>query len=45
MTKKIKCQTSRDSMSKIKVRIIRAPSVDTHELRNVITARAKAIVL
>ncbi len=45
MTKKIKCQTKSNNFKKVKVRIIKAPIVDTIELRGIILQRARAIVL
>jgi len=45
MTKKIKCQPFRANSHAVKVRIVKAPLVDTNELRNVISGRARALVL
>ena len=46
MTKKIDCQGEQKYTDKaIKVRIIKAPLVNTRELRQVLTARARALVL
>lgn len=45
---KIKCQKIRsasEDSSKVRVRIIKAPIVNSIDLRNVITARARALVL
>lgn len=48
MTKKIKCDNldvkSQDGV-KLRVRVIRAPLVNTMELRRIVFARAKALVL
>jgi hypothetical protein len=45
MTKKIKCNNYFKKSEKVKVRIIKAPLVDTKELRDIIFARTRAIVL
>ena len=46
MTKKIKCETKTDLPVKtVRVRIIKAPLVNTEELRNIIFARERALVL
>ncbi|MEA3463891.1 MAG: hypothetical protein U9R14_02350 [Patescibacteria group bacterium] len=46
MTKKIQCQSifSKETR-RIKVRVIRAPLVDSLQLRSVIYQRARAVVL
>ncbi len=44
MTKKIKCQP-RSEKSKIKVKVIKAPIVDSKLLDQLVFARNKAIVL
>lgn len=44
MTKKIKCQTKSDK-SRVKVKVIKAPIVDSKILNQLIFARAKALVL
>ena len=41
---KIKC-TNRSQAKKLRVRVIKAPLVDTTELKRIILARAKALVL
>lgn len=46
MTKKIDCQSEQKQKNKaVRVRIIKAPLVSTRELRQVLTARARALVL
>lgn len=46
MTKKIECQHKDFQGSKsVRVKIIKAPLVDSMELRRIIFARAKAVVL
>jgi len=46
MTKKIKCETKIALQPEtVKVRIIKAPLVDTEELRSIIFARTRALVL
>ncbi|MCK5062172.1 hypothetical protein KAR28_06540 [Candidatus Parcubacteria bacterium] len=46
MTKKINCQDKQKQRGNlIKVRIIKAPLVNTRELKQVLTARARALVL
>ena len=46
MIKKIKCRPAdKLEMEKLRVRVIKAPLVDTEELKRVIFARTKAIVL
>ncbi len=45
MMKRVKCKTKSGNFKKVKVRIIKAPIVDTIELRNFILQRARAIVL
>ena len=45
MNKKIKCEHYGDEAKKLRVRIVRPPLVNTEELRNVILARARALVL
>jgi len=44
MTKKIQCLTKTETQS-VKVKIIRAPLVDNTQLRRIIFARARAIIL
>ena len=44
MTKKIKCQT-KISKSQVKVKIIKAPIVDSKILHQLVFARANAVVL
>ena len=44
MTKKVQCQDL-SSRAIVRVKVIRAPLVDTQQLRSFILARAKAIVL
>ncbi|MFH1744892.1 MAG: hypothetical protein ABH881_01845 [bacterium] len=43
--KKIKCKTKTTNSNNVRVRIIRAPIVDTAELRNIIMSRVNAIIL
>ena len=45
MTKKIKCRNQTGNKNSVRVRVIKAPIVDNTDLRWVITARARAIVL
>jgi len=46
MTKKIQCQPIfNGGAQNVKVKIIKAPLVDTIQLRSVITQRARAVVL
>lgn len=46
MTKKIQCQaTTGDKTKSIKIKVVRAPLVDSFQLRNVVFERARAIVL
>ncbi len=46
MTKKIKCETSHGNKNhSVKVKVIKAPFVDSIQLRNVIFQRARALVL
>ena len=46
MTQKVACQSNKENqVAKIRVRIIKAPLVNSDELRSVILARAKALVL
>ena len=46
MTQKIQCQRKTETETQsVKVKIIRAPLVDSNELRRVIFARARAVVL
>jgi len=44
MTKKVSCQNLSDRAS-VKVKVIRAPLVNTQQLRQFILARTKAIIL
>jgi len=46
MTKKIQCQDLSDyDAQNIKIKIIRAPLVDSRQLRRIIFSRARALVL
>ena len=46
MVKKILCQTkTKTEIKPVKVKIIKAPLVDTKELREIIYARTRALVL
>ena len=46
MTKKINCQTKTQiNVERVKVKIIKPPFVDTQELKRVLFARARALVL
>ncbi|MDD5031622.1 MAG: hypothetical protein PHR36_01090 [Patescibacteria group bacterium] len=46
MTKKIECQAlSSEEAQDIKVKIIKAPLVDSRQLRRIIFSRARALVL
>jgi len=46
MTKKIKCEPQIVSQAeKVRVRVIRAPIVDTKELKTLIFSRGRALVL
>jgi len=46
MTKKIQCQTnSKQENHNVKVKVIKAPLVDSLQLRSVIYQRARAVVL
>ncbi len=45
MTKKIQCQIRKEKAELVKVRIIRAPLVNTTELKSVIANRARALIL
>lgn len=48
MTDKIKCQSAAEearAVHKIRIKVIKAPLVETRQLRQVITARARALVL
>ena len=46
MTKKIQCQLKDDKLiQNIRVRILKAPFVNTEELRRVVVERQRAIVL
>jgi len=46
MTKKIKCQTKEELKSEeVRVRIIKAPLVNSTDLRSVLLSRAKALVV
>ena len=47
MTKRIKCETksTEHEVEFVRVRVIRAPLVDTRELRDVLFARARALVV
>ena len=46
MTKKIQCQSnSNKETHNVRVKVIRAPLVDTLQLRSVIYQRARAVVL
>ena len=46
MTKKIKCQTIEELKSReVRVRIVRAPLVEGKDLRNILVARARALVV
>jgi hypothetical protein len=46
MTKKIACQTKiKNNSENVRVKVIKAPFVDTAELRKVLFARARALVL
>ena len=43
---KIKCETKiKKDVEAVRVRVIRAPLVDTQELRHIVYARARALVL
>jgi len=44
MTKKIECQGQLGA-KKVRVKIIRAPLVDTQQLRRIIYSRSRALVL
>jgi len=44
MVKKIKCE-SKTKQESVRVRVIRAPLVDSNQLRQVIMARTRALVL
>jgi len=45
MTKKIKCQSGKADRKSVRVRVIKAPLVNTDELRTIVLARAKALVI
>jgi hypothetical protein len=45
MTKKIKCQDLSDGRERLKVKVIKPPLVDTIELKRILMARTKAIIL
>jgi len=46
MTKKIKCDSRQESSAvRVNVRILKAPFVDTLELKKILYARAKALVI
>ena len=46
MTRKIKCETTRKNKNhSVRVKVIKAPFVDSIQLRNVIYNRARALVL
>ena len=45
MTKKIKCQQTETKTELLRVKIIKAPLVDSKILKCIITDRARAIVL
>ena len=45
MTKKIQCETNCEKVADVKVKVIRAPLVDSFQLRSVIYQRARAVVL
>ncbi|MFA4834027.1 MAG: hypothetical protein WC619_04265 [Patescibacteria group bacterium] len=45
MTKKIECQGLGNAGGNIKIKIIRAPLVDSRQLRRIIFSRARALVL
>jgi hypothetical protein len=44
MDKKIECQ-NKNRQQPVRVRVIKAPLVNTHELRQIIMSRARALVL
>ncbi|MBU3905480.1 hypothetical protein KKC83_03540 [Patescibacteria group bacterium] len=46
MTRKIKCETTRENKNhSVKVKVIKAPFVDSIQLRSIIYNRARALVL
>ena len=46
MCKKIQCETKFNNENKqVRVRVIKAPLVDTIELKRIILARTKAVIL
>jgi hypothetical protein len=44
MFKKIECQT-KSRQQQVRVRVIKAPLVNTNELQNILASRAQALVL
>jgi len=45
MTKRIKCRPHAANSKSLRVRVIKAPLVDTRELHRVVYERARALVL
>jgi len=45
MTKKISCQNSEAGKTALKVKIIKAPLVDSNELKRIVFSRSRALVL
>jgi len=45
MTKKIQCQGLGNANGSVKIKVIRAPLVDSQQLRRIIFSRARALVL
>ncbi|MDD5071543.1 MAG: hypothetical protein PHQ42_02285 [Patescibacteria group bacterium] len=45
MTKRIQCQDFGNNNGSIKIKVIRAPLVDSRQLRRIIFSRARALVL
>ncbi len=45
MTKQVQCKMGESNKQSLRIRVIKAPLVDSRILRNIISERAKAIVL
>ena len=45
MTKQVQCRTEQLGKQSLRVRVIKAPLVDSRILRDIISERAKAIVI
>ncbi|MFA4941275.1 MAG: hypothetical protein WC582_01595 [Patescibacteria group bacterium] len=45
MTKKIQCQNSEAGKIALRVKVVKAPLVDSEQLRRIVSARSRALVL